>query len=267
MVDPPELNYAPSPQRYQAAWAEVNTRIQSRLVIQGSFMTGVVVTLLLGLTPPGGDMADPDAWREAAVILLPLLTLATAMWVRHNDAIIGLLSAFMQHLERLDDPHGGGVVPGWQDSRYGAIDAALKYRRWSDAAFAMVGLAATMPALMLLAHRTLVVPSIAVLPAVAALFGIAGIAMVLLNAHVRARIKDNWIYEGSDGERRWRWRDAPQGANAEEKRKMQRRMVVLMLAAIEVGALAAALDVSWWVVALAALMGCAAPSCARRLVP
>lgn len=206
------LEHAPSPQRYQAAWAEVNTRIQSRLVIQGSFMTGVVVTLLLGLVPQGADMADPGNWRTAAVVLLPMLTFATALWVRHNDAIIGLLSAFMQHLEMLDDPDQTGAVPGWQDTRYRVIDAALQYRRYSDWAFMIVAVVATAPAVVLALYRlwgpfTLLSPLVPVYPVVGIGFGLAGMVIVFRNSTVRKKIKDDWAYGcEDDGKHRWHWR-------------------------------------------------------------
>lgn len=204
--------YAAPTQRYQAAWAEVNARIQSRLVIQGSFMTGVVVTLLLGLVPPGADMADPSQWRTAAVVMLPVLAFATALWVRHNDAIIGLLAAFMQQLEALDDPSQTESVPGWQDSRYKAMDAALRYRRFSDWAFVIVAIAGTAPAGILLLHGavgpfTLTAPSVPLYPLVGLGFGAVGVFLVLRNATVRTKIKDNWIFgPDSNGKNTWHWK-------------------------------------------------------------
>lgn len=214
--------YVPAAQRYQAAWAEVNARLQSRLVIQGSFMTGVVVALLLGLVPQGSSIGDPGAWRTAVVFLLPVLTFATALWVRHNDAIIGHLSAFMQHLEWLDDPHQIGDVPGWHDSRYKATDETLHYRRYSDMALIIVGVVATAPAAVLTVYQAwgpfiLISPLVPIYPLAGFVFGVAGMVVVFGNAKLRTRIKSRWKYgdQVSQGEqwpgrpgnkpRTWHW--------------------------------------------------------------
>lgn len=194
-VAPTSGGFAPPPQRYQAAWAEVNARIQSRLVIQGSFMTGVVVALYLGLVKEKGDIESPADWRMETVVLLPALTFATALWVRHNDAIIGILSAFMQKLEELDDPNQKSGLPGWHDTRYGAIDAALKYRMYSDCAFAIVGVIATLPATILLLERLAATGGLVevirwISPLVGVCLGCLGIRLVLTNGSNRRKIKD-----------------------------------------------------------------------------
>src|SRR2546426_8188070 len=67
---PMSLPLAPSTQRYQWAWQEINARLQARQIIQGTYMTGVVVVLLLGLVPVNGDSARPETWR-LGVVLLP----------------------------------------------------------------------------------------------------------------------------------------------------------------------------------------------------
>ena len=87
----PTTLMAPPAQRYQAAWQEINARLQSRQVIQGTYVTGVVVVLLLGLVPQGRGWSESATWNLPVVLLLPLLTFAVALWVRHNDATIGLL--------------------------------------------------------------------------------------------------------------------------------------------------------------------------------
>ena len=203
-----EAQYAPAPQRYHAAWLEINARLQSRQIIQATYMSGAVVVMLLGLVPEGGTIADPLSWRKLAVILLPMLSLSVALWVRHNDGTIGLLSAFCQAIERLDDPSQKSCIPGWHETRYRIIDAALKYRRGSDYAFIIVAFIATIPALGLawpsawgFLFSMLREQLIALLSVLAALAGLYSLVTVWKNAADRKRIKDTMAFgRGKKGE-------------------------------------------------------------------
>jgi len=204
--------YAPSAQRYHGAWQEINARLQSRQNIQGAYMTGAVVVLFLGLLPPTtGRFADPDTWRIGVALVLPVLSLSVALWVRHNDALIGLLSAYCQWLERLDDPDGTSELPGWHDNRYGMIDAGLQYRRFSDYAYAMITAVATAPTLGVAfpgLWRNVAQSAAAGAGWIAGLafcVGVLAIWFALTNVGRRAKLKDQWVFGMRNGRRRWGW--------------------------------------------------------------
>jgi hypothetical protein len=190
----------PAANRYQGAWQEISARLQSRQFVQITFMTGVVVVFALGLVPPGGNLSEPEQWRLPVVLLLPLFTLAVALWVRHNNCIIGLLGAYCQFFERCDDENQNGDVPGWHDARYNMMRAVLNYRRYSDYALALIGFIATFPAL----YQTLRSLSLAAqtrparLPDLAVAFafglGVVAIYMVLRGSAERQDILDNWVF-------------------------------------------------------------------------
>jgi len=199
---------APTAQRYQAAWAEINARLQSRQNLGAVYMTATIAML-------GASIADPSevsgglVWRMPFVILLPVFSFAVARWVRHNDAIIGLLGAYCASLEDVDEfPE----VPAWHQKQHGFIVAALEYRVWTDQAVALVAAIGLLPALIHLSvllglHIGSFSPSLAVLSipanlglpnapnfgallatAAAVVAGVGSLAIIANNASVRTDI-------------------------------------------------------------------------------
>lgn len=135
---------APTPQRYQAAWTEINARLQSRQTVGAVYMTAAIAMLgaSIAASPPP---ASVFAWRLPFVVLLPVFSFAVAKWVRHNDAIIGLLSAYCASLEEVErQPH----IPAWHSKGHGFITAALRYRLWTDQATAVIAVASLLPAIL-----------------------------------------------------------------------------------------------------------------------
>jgi len=199
--------------RYQSAWQEINARIQSRQFILGTYMSGAVVALIIGLPGKDSQFLEIEKWNMLAVILLPLLSFAVALWSQHNDAIIGLLSSYCQHFEKEDDPDLKKGIPGWHDSRYLIIEAALNYRRNSDWAFIIIATLSCIPALLILLNdlrfinfQNIVDLKIHILPFIVLLVGIISIIIAYLNTNLRAKIKNNWTFSKNEaGEYIWGW--------------------------------------------------------------
>lgn len=193
-------------------------------------MTGTGV-LLSGMVPTDGDYSDVNSWRLPVVLMLPLLSFCVALWTRHTDAIIGFLSAYCQHFERLDDPHQTSWIPGWHDTRYKVIDKALNVRVYSDLAVSMIVFVATLPSVVKLyvylsaisetqvpafrggsSHPTATWIFIAVLFLVGFLLGLSAIILTIGNATNRSHIKNDWVYGryGASGKSQWGWSDDPE---------------------------------------------------------
>ena len=119
------------------------------------------------------------------------------------------LSTFCQYFERLDDQEQTGAIPGWHDTRYKMIDAALRYRRFSDHAFSIIALVSTLPALFqalpqsLNAAMALADLSVPVLPLGAVVAGVAAVFISQRNSVERARLKDHWVFGEREGKSRW----------------------------------------------------------------
>lgn len=211
MEKPNPVPGVPVAQRYQAAWAEINARLQSRQNLGAVYMTATVAMLGASFASPSAG-SDGVVWRMPFVIVLPFFSFAVARWVRHNDAIIGLLNSYCASLEEVEDfPE----VPAWQHPQHGFIRAALEYRLWTDQAVALIATVSLLPALVHLSvllglfigaiFPALAIFSIpanlglpntaqggALLATVASVgAGVWSLAIIANNASVRADIKDN----------------------------------------------------------------------------
>lgn len=95
--------------RYQGAWGEASARIQSRQLVNLQFAVAVLATgaLVVGLLRDG----EPQNWAPILSFGLVALTWMYCLWIRHNDAILGLLGAFMRQCELLDDRCNTTGVP------------------------------------------------------------------------------------------------------------------------------------------------------------
>jgi hypothetical protein len=101
-----------------------------------------------------GKVFDKDrpGWIDAISLLLPGLTWAFALWVRHNDATIGLLSRFCEICETLSDPNNSAGIPGWHRNDQKWITEARAYRRYSDFAMMMTAALVSLPAIIVGGH-------------------------------------------------------------------------------------------------------------------
>ena len=129
------------PQRYQAAWAEINARLQARQTVGVVYMTGAI-TLLGFAIDDQPSTSGQISWHLPFVLLLPILAFAVAKWLRHNDAIVGVLGAYCAAIEKIDwHPE----LPAWHSREHGFMNAALDYRLWSDHAAIIITTAASLP--------------------------------------------------------------------------------------------------------------------------
>jgi hypothetical protein len=129
-------------QRYASAWAEIGQRINARQSVYVQFAS-VMVTVVFGVLGAWvTGLKDPHSWLRAVAewggsIGLTVYTWVFALWIRHNDALIGLLGVFCKTLERRD---GGIEYPAWHIEDQGWIVLARHHRKKSDIAAASLGI-------------------------------------------------------------------------------------------------------------------------------
>jgi hypothetical protein len=133
--------------------------------------------------------SKPQPLNETLSCGLVGLTWAFALWIRHNDATVGLLSAFCRALELIDDPQNTIGIPAWHTEGQGWIVQARRYRNLSDGASILVSILALLPAIIL-AARAFVVARIGagLILGAAGLVGLGAIVFLFLNARCRERI-------------------------------------------------------------------------------
>lgn len=125
-------------QRYASAWAEIGQRINARQSVYVQFATVTVVAAvgILGAWAKGSGDLLLKILEFGGSIGLTLYTWVFALWIRHNDALIGLLGVYCRSLEQVDEDIN---APCWHSEKQGWTVVARKYRRMSD--FAAGGLA------------------------------------------------------------------------------------------------------------------------------
>ena len=180
-------------------------------------MTGAITLLGFAIGSPS-DSPQQYEWRLPFVILLPILSFAVAKWLRHNDAMIGLLGGYCAAVEKL---HWCPDVPAWHSKEHGFMDAALHYRVWSDHASIIITTLSTMPVVLhLLVGLGLSIgermptlawfsplggvgplsPVLLVFCFLSTLAGIAGVKILLDNATLRASfLKDYRFAQNEQG--------------------------------------------------------------------
>jgi hypothetical protein len=125
--DPPftHLN-APTAQRYQAAWMEISSRLAARQSANVQFLIASIASIAIGIN--GKDVA----LARLMAVAVALIAWSFVLWIRHNDAIIGLLGRFCESVERLDDKSNKRGIPAWHTREQGWIRRAIDYRRRTD---------------------------------------------------------------------------------------------------------------------------------------
>ena len=142
---PSPTDLLPLGPRYQGAWAEVSARLQSRQLVNLSFATAVVTACaaIIGTMHPTVE----DRWPPVLSIALVILSWIYALWIRNNDAMVGLLGAHNQACEVFADPDNLWGVPAWFSERQLWIKQARKYRELSDLAGIWLCVLSALPAL------------------------------------------------------------------------------------------------------------------------
>ncbi|MEV4345455.1 hypothetical protein AB0J83_13340 [Actinoplanes sp. NPDC049596] len=198
-------------QRYAAAWAEINARLTSRQTVCLSFATiSITLASLIvgGVLGPQAAGFVRDGWLTGICCGLVALAWTFVLWIRHNDATIGLLSAFCKALEKIDDPASARKLPAWHNEFQGWMTLARDLRRLSDRAVAIIAGIATLPSVAAVIGqvRDPEWVSLAAL-VVATLVGSASVRFALENAKRREEIADHSFR--ADGEGRYRFQGPP----------------------------------------------------------
>jgi len=133
----------PAAQRYTAAWAEINSRLLSRQSANIGFATITLTAASLIL----GAMLEQTRVTMLPILAgaLMMLTWSFALWIRHNDATIGLLGAFCKALELRDEAAGDDHLPAWHMDSQDWIVEARSYRKYSDIATSLIAAIAALP--------------------------------------------------------------------------------------------------------------------------
>jgi hypothetical protein len=182
----------PLAQRYTAAWAEINTRLVSRQTVSlyAAAAAVTVTSLIVGsITGPQADSFLLGGWADGLCAGLVVLSWTFALWIRHNDATIGLLSAFCRSLEMIDDPMNTDGLPAWHNESQGWIVRARRYRRYSDRAFIGITAIAAMPSAIVCTYHFVMsswAAGLLILPVIAA--GLWAVWFTYGNAALREEI-------------------------------------------------------------------------------
>ena len=183
--------------------SEINARLTSRQTVSLSHATisVTVSSLVIGnLAAVGVSKLQRGGWLAAICCGLVALSWTFALWVRHNDATIGLLSAYCKALERIDDPDSKNGWPAWHNEDQQWILDARGLRRLSDLAAVVVTVVATSPSFVgcvayfksgnTAGGSTLVVSTVA---------GLLAIVFTGLNSGKRKQIASRCFEPDSDG--------------------------------------------------------------------
>jgi len=137
----------PYAQRHTAAWAQLSQRLAARQSVYLQFATVslTATSALFGFmsAQTGGTARRVAEWGAAGLVAY---TWALALWIRNNDAVIGLLGVFCGTLERLDDPSDQSAFPAWHTEAQGWLPRARHYRLYSDWAAIILALLSSLPA-------------------------------------------------------------------------------------------------------------------------
>lgn len=143
----------PLGQRYASAWSEINSRIQARQAANIGYAATTVTaaSYIIGksITPDPAITQDSKLFVVYSIGLVAL-SWVYVLWVRHNDAIIGLLSAYCKAIEQLDNKDNKLPFPAWHDDRQQLIVQSYKFRKLTDVATTILTFIATIPAFLLI---------------------------------------------------------------------------------------------------------------------
>ena len=132
--------------RYAAAWDEIHARVEARQNIRIQFAVVAVGSAVAALS--GVSRSDwLAAWTFGLALAMPFLTWAFALWTRHADLTIGLLSRYCGACESLGDETNTLGLPGWNRSDQGWMTEARRLGRLSDGADILLVILTSFPAI------------------------------------------------------------------------------------------------------------------------
>jgi hypothetical protein len=145
--------FVPFAQRYTAAWAEISQRIAARQLVYLHFATVsmTAIVAVIGAWAKGGDVFRRVA--ECGAVGLIVYSLAFALWIRNNHAMVGLLGVYCKALEggfrEGGTPNKGDTNTefAWHTEEQGWIVLSRHYGRLSDWAATMLAAVSSLPAL------------------------------------------------------------------------------------------------------------------------
>lgn len=186
--------------RYQGAWGEVAARLQSRQLVNLHFAVAVLTTgsLVVGLL----DKVDPQLWATILSFGLVAFAWVYALWIRHNDAILGLLGAFGKQCELLADPKNELGVPGWFRDDQQWIVLARGYRELSDWAGMILAVLASAPSFVVGYWQVEINRPLGLALVAAGTVGVSAAVVLYRNKHLRNRIANGRFEQTPAG---WRF--------------------------------------------------------------
>jgi len=149
--------------RYTATWNEIHTRVEARQNVRIQFAVVAIGSAVAALSTPG-ESGWVAVWTSGFAFAMPLLTWAFALWARHSDLTIGLLSRFCAACEEAGDQANLSGLPGWHRGDQGWMTEARRIGRLSDLADILLVLLTSFPAWALVGRSWLAYTSTAALP-------------------------------------------------------------------------------------------------------
>lgn len=178
-------------QRYAGAWAEINTRLQSRQMVNIFFTTAIIALIAFPYKN------DNHPYNSTIPIMMGCVSWLFTLWIRHNDQIIGLLSCYCKSLEDIDDPLNELGLPAWHSKQQGIMSSALNARKLSDYSTIILICAAPIPALFNLSQLPgyyIVINSIISLS-----LSFSAASFIYQNKKIRDEILNNMEFKETNG--------------------------------------------------------------------
>src|SRR3989338_9241188 len=180
----------PIESRYAAAAMEISARLQSRQNVN-LYLTTVAVAGI------AATWTQNNAGGILAAILLGAFSYSFALWISHNDLILGLLGKFCETCESsVEKSNSETILPSWF-GKQGWLSEAFRFRKLSDWGTIVVLVVSGLNALL----KAVVVSdrSVQVLLVIAAVGSGASVRLVYGNERRRLAIRERSVYSWKEG--------------------------------------------------------------------
>ena len=175
----------PIQSRYAAAAMEISARLQSRQNVN-LYLTTITIAGVAATWTQNG------IWGVIASVLLSVFSLSFALWISHNDLILGLLGKFCETCESgFEKNNSKYIFPSWF-SNQGWLNEALHFRKFSNWGTIIVLVVITSNTLLKLMFVSEL--SIQILLFIAAIWSGFSILLICGNKRRRLAIKEQGIY-------------------------------------------------------------------------
>src|SRR3989344_8243575 len=115
----------PIQSRYAAAAMEISARLQSRQNVN-LYLTTITIAGVAATWTQNG------IWGVIASVLLSVFSLSFALWISHNDLILGLLGKFCETCESgFEKNNSKYIFPSWF-GKQGWLSEGFRFRKLSD---------------------------------------------------------------------------------------------------------------------------------------